>query len=58
MQYRELFCEICETAHIVTTEKKKDLFYCCNICRGFEEENNVIIRENNFDETKVIEFNS
>ena len=52
-----LYCTICESAYIETTEelKNKDVFYCCNMCRDFETANDVEIRENNFDDSKVID---
>lgn len=52
-----LYCTICESAYI---ETKQELdahnFYCCNMCREFEQSNGVEISENNFDHSKVIDY--
>jgi hypothetical protein len=52
-----LYCTICESAYIETTQElNSDIFYCCNICRDFENANDVEVRVNNFDESKVIDY--
>ena len=55
METQTIYCTICESAWIETTEKRKDIFYCCNVCRSFEEENNVTIQDNTYDDDKVID---
>lgn len=51
-----LYCTICESAYLETTEKlDAHSFYCCNVCRDFEQQNDVEIRENNFDDNLVID---
>lgn len=56
MQENKRYCEICENAHIITTQETENIFYCCSVCRNFENENGVEIRENTFDESKVIDY--
>ena len=54
----KVLCDICDEAHIVTIEKKDDLFYCCNTCRDWEHKNNTNrdIRDNHFNESLVIDY--
>ena len=50
-----LFCKICESAYIETTEIKNNLHYVCVMCNDFETKNGVKILENNFDDNLVID---
>jgi CO dehydrogenase/acetyl-CoA synthase beta subunit len=57
IETNRLYCTICESAYIETTQElNADSFYCCNMCREFENSNDVEIRENNFDESKAIDY--
>jgi hypothetical protein len=52
-----LYCTICESAYIETTQAiTSDIFYCCNMCREFENSNGVEVRLNNFDESKILDY--
>ena len=51
-----LYCTICESAYLETTEELNgDIFYCCNVCRSYEEQNGVEIRENNYNDKLVVD---
>lgn len=54
METQVIYCGICESAWIETTEKRKDLFYCCIMCRENEQDRE--IQDNNFEDDKVIEY--
>ena len=55
METQTIYCTICETAWVETTEQRNDIFYCCNMCRDFEEKNEVTIQYNTFEDDKLID---
>lgn len=55
MKTKKVYCSICDTANIETTETI-EVFYCCSMCRENHPERN--IKENTFNENLVIEYNS
>jgi hypothetical protein len=55
LETKLLFCKICESAYLETTEIKNDLHYVCIMCNEFESKNGREILENNFDDNLVID---
>ena len=55
LETKLLFCKICESAYIETTEIKNHLHYVCKMCNEFELQNGNQVLENNFDDNLVID---
>jgi hypothetical protein len=52
-----IYCNLCESAYIETRQEiTKDTFYCCNMCREYENSNGAEVRVNNFDESKTLDY--
>ena len=54
----KLFCDICQSAYIETTEDTKDLYYCCTMCREYADDNEKewrVLPDNNFDNDYAID---
>ena len=53
----KLFCDICESAYIETTEAVNDLYYCCTMCRenANKEANSIILPDDTYDNDYAID---